>query len=143
MSAQTEQLPPVVRSSRRPPGPDFDARSDGEAVRVSRRGALADPPSRVRLAWMSIVGFWLFYFVINTLRSFVLGGHENQLAMMGSRIVVTVTMMAVTGLFWLALRGAQVANMRRSIIIAILVALPAAVAYGAVNWNMFEGSHPP
>ncbi|MBV8681742.1 MAG: histidine kinase [Caulobacteraceae bacterium] len=147
MSAQTELQPPGEQSSRqserrRDAGAGFDPRSAGEAVLTSNARTLSDPPSRARLAWMSIVGFWLFYFVINTLRSFVLGGHENQLAMMGSRIVVTASMMAVTGLFWLALRGAQVASMRRSIIIAIIVALPAAVAYGAVNWSMFEGSHP-
>lgn len=147
MSVRTEPQTLPERSSRRlqrrgASGPGLDARSDGKPISDSQEGALADAPSRASLAWMSIVAFWLFYFVINTLRSFVIGGHEDQAAMIGSRIVVTAFSMATTGLLWLALRGARVANMRRSIVIATIVALPAAVAYGAINWVMFEGSHP-
>jgi hypothetical protein len=101
---------------------------------------VADAPSGAGLAWLSIVAFWLFYFVINTLRAFVVG-HGDQLAMLGPRTVVAAISMGITGLFYLALRGARVANMRRSIVIAMIVALPAAVAYSTVNWAVFETMH--
>lgn len=89
------------------------------------------------LALLSIVAFWLFYFLINTVRSFVLG-HDDQLAMVVRRILVAVISMVITGGFYLALRGSQIANTRRSIIVAVILALPSAVAYGTVNWALFS-----
>ncbi|HEY2049933.1 MAG TPA: histidine kinase [Caulobacteraceae bacterium] len=101
-----------------------------------RKFLAAAPPDAV-LALLSIIGFWLFYFLINTLRAFVLGEHD-QLGMIGSRIPVAAISMVITGGFYLALRGSHIANTRRSIIVAVILALPAAVAYGTVNWAMFS-----
>jgi two-component system, LytTR family, sensor kinase len=105
-------------------------------AQAEQQAPLADAPSGV-LALLSIIAFWLFYFLINTLRSFVLG-HDDQMAMVGRRILVATTSMVITGGLYLALRGSRPANMRRSIIIAATLALPAAVAYGTVNWAMFS-----
>jgi hypothetical protein len=106
-------------------------------AQVEQRSLLAGAPSGAALALISIVAFWLFYFLINTLRSFVLG-HDDQLAMVGRRILVAAASMVITGGFYLALRGSQIANTRRSIIVAAILALPSAVAYGTVNWALFS-----
>jgi hypothetical protein len=106
-------------------------------AQAEQHAPLTDAPSGATLAVLSIVAFWLFYFLINTLRAFVVGS-DDQLAMIGPRIVVAVLSMVITGVLWLALRGSQVANMRRSIFLAAILALPSAVAYGTVNWALFS-----
>jgi two-component system LytT family sensor kinase len=106
---------------------------------VEQHAPEADAPSGVRLALLSIVGFWAFYFLINTVRSFVVGWqHEDQLAMMGRRIVVVALCMVITGGFYLVLRSSQIANLRRSIIVAVIFALPAGIAYSTINWAVFN-----
>ena len=106
-------------------------------AQAERQARQADAPSGAVVALLSIIAFWLFYFLINTLRSFVLG-HDDQLAMVGRRILVAVISMVITGGFYLALRGSQLANMWRSIVVAAILALPAAAAYGTVNWALFS-----
>src|ERR1700760_2242908 len=106
-------------------------------AQAEKRANVASAPSSATLALLSIIAFWLFYFLINTLRAFVLGS-EDQLEMIARRIVVAGISMVITGGFWLALRGSQVANTRRSIVVAVILALPAAVAYSTVNWAIFS-----
>jgi two-component system, LytTR family, sensor kinase len=106
-------------------------------AQAEQQAPAAAAPSGAVLALASIVAFWLFYFLINTVRSFVLG-HDDQMAMVGRRILVAAVSMVITGGFYLALRGSQIANTRRSIILAAVLALPSAVAYGTVNWALFS-----
>jgi hypothetical protein len=95
----------------------------------------------------SIGGFWTFYFLVNTARGAMLQ-HHHQLEMLVPRAVVAVLSMAITAIFYLALRGVAGVAIRRSIIAAALLAAPAAVAYSTVNWFVFDqnirhGAPPP
>jgi hypothetical protein len=87
--------------------------------------------------WISILGFWSFYFLVNSARAAVLA-HHHQLDMLIKRVIVTALSMAITAVFYLALRGSSAASIRRSIIAAALLAAPAAVAYSTVNWLVFD-----
>ena len=91
-------------------------------------------PSRVVL--FSIVIFWLFYFALVTIRSVVLG-FGDQWEMLARRSVVTAVSTATTWVFYLVLRRFGRSSLRRSIIAASLLAIPAAVIYSTVNWYAF------
>jgi two-component system LytT family sensor kinase len=100
-----------------------------------------DPPASLRrdsrIAWLSIVGFWSFYFLINTTRVFILQ-EQDQVEMLGRRVIVASLSMVITAIFYLFLRGSSAASMRRSMATAAALALPAAIAYGSVNFFVFE-----
>jgi hypothetical protein len=90
-----------------------------------------------RTVWLSIVGFWTFYFLVNTARGAILQ-HHHQLEMLVPRAVVAVLSMAITAILHLALRWSSTASIRRSIIAAALLAVPAAFAYSSLNWFVFD-----
>jgi hypothetical protein len=102
---------------------------------ASRAARPAEPDSRG--VWLSILGFWSFYFLVNSARGAVLA-HHHQLAMLLPRVIVTVLSMAITAVFYLALRGSSAASIRRSIVAAAVLAAPAALAYSTVNWLVFD-----
>src|SRR5882762_7939259 len=78
---------------------------------ASRRGrdtvALEATPDEARLslriAGASIVNFWIFYFVINTVRMAVFDA-PDQLHMLVRRFAVSITGMVITALLCLLLR---------------------------------------
>ena len=96
------------------------------------------PRARIghRMAILSIVGFWLFYFTIITLRAAGLG-YDHQVEMLAYRAVVTLAGMALTFIFYLVLRGPVGRSLKQAIIVAALFAIPAAIAYSTVNWAVF------
>ncbi len=55
----------------------------------------APPHVNPRVAVLSILGFWSFYFVVNTLRM-ALAMSGNQLEMMGRRAVIVLAGIALT-----------------------------------------------
>ncbi|MEA3537565.1 MAG: hypothetical protein U9R73_00375 [Pseudomonadota bacterium] len=57
------------------------------------KGVLANDSARTAI--QSIFGFWLFYFLIVTLRAFALG-FEELLPMAGRRAVVTIIGMTIS-----------------------------------------------
>ncbi len=89
-----------------------------------------------RIVLLSIVIFWLFYFVLVTIRSLVLG-FGDQWVMVLSRTVVTVVSMITTWCFYLVLRRIGFTSLRRIIIVGSLLAIPASVIYSTVNWLAF------
>jgi two-component system, LytTR family, sensor kinase len=95
------------------------------------------PPLRPHIVLLSIVIFWAFYFALVTIRSVVVFGGEDQGAMLVSRTIVTAVSMAATWLFYLLLRELGAGSLRRGIIAGALLAIPAAVIYGATNWYAF------
>ena len=95
------------------------------------------PPLSPRIVLISIVIFWLFYFALVTIRSVVVFGGEDQWAMLVSRTIVTVVSMAATWGFYLLLRRFGAGSLRRGIVAGALIAIPAAVIYGATNWYAF------
>lgn len=95
------------------------------------------PALRPRVALLSIVGFWLFYYAIITVRSTVMG-HGDQVSMLGRRAMVTLACMAVTGLIYLVLRRIPTGSLRRAIVTAAVLAIPAAIAYSVINGYAFS-----
>ncbi len=97
-------------------------------------GARALPPRPVLI---SIVGFWLFYFTIVTLRALVLWPGD-QIEMMWRRAAVALASMAVTWIFYRLLRPWQNRGLRQAALAAALLAIPSAIIYSAVNWYAFD-----
>ena len=97
-------------------------------------GARTLPPRPVLI---SIVGFWLFYFAIVTLRALVLWPGD-QIEMMWRRAAVTLASMAVTWIFYRLLRLWQDRGLRHAALAAALLAIPAAIIYSTANWYAFD-----
>jgi len=92
-----------------------------------------------RVALLSIAGFWLFYLSIVTLRSAVIeGGVEPQGPLAVQRIVVCTVSALTTILLYLVLRRWAVTTMRRNILVAALLAAPAALVYATANYLIFD-----
>jgi len=94
-------------------------------------------PLAPHLALISIACFWAFYFVIWSVRSAVMY-HHNQASMMATRAIVSLGSAAVTILFYLLMRRAPASRLAYSIGLALLLAVPAAISYSAINWYMFD-----
>jgi LytS/YehU family sensor histidine kinase len=89
-----------------------------------------------RVALLSVAGFWLFYFALNTLRA-ALEGTQGQLDMIGRRTIVTLAAMALTGLLCLLLRRIEHKSTATLITTAFLAAIPVSAGYGALNYTAF------
>jgi two-component sensor histidine kinase len=100
-------------------------------------GRPADTP---RVAWrvalLSIVAFWIFYFIINTLHMAV-AGKQHQLVMMEKRTAVILSGMVLTLLVLLVLRRLENRSMPVLIMTAFLTAVPVAGAYATLNYTAF------
>ncbi|WP_120308478.1 sensor histidine kinase [Sphingomonas oleivorans] len=92
----------------------------------------------LRTALISIVGFWLFYFVIATLRSLVIG-FEDQVELLGRRLIVSAGSIGITFLLYLALRRIATLSLRHAVAIAAIASLPAAIGYATITWYAFDG----
>src|ERR1700712_4910986 len=106
--------------------------------RAARRGQETDaPPTEARLspriAVASIVDFWIFYFVINTIRMAVVDA-PDQLNMLLRRLAVAIIGVVITGLLCLLLRQFDGRLMRVQVTIAFLASIPASLAYAATNF---------
>lgn len=99
------------------------------------------PAVGTRMALLSIIGFWLFYFVIVTIRSFVLD-FEHQWALLGRRAIVLAVGIVITLGLYYALRPFTSASFRRRITAAALLCVPAALLMSTVNWAAFYGIMP-
>src|SRR6266849_4796416 len=79
------------------------------------RGEVRAAPARAclptRPAVMSIIGFWAFYFIINTIRMAAVEA-EDQLGMLVRRTVVSLVGIALTSLVWQLLRRLEGKSMR-------------------------------
>jgi signal transduction histidine kinase len=93
------------------------------------------------VALTSIAGFWLLYFVLNTLRA-VAQGAPDQWDMAGRRAVVTLAGTALTGLFCLVLRRIDHKSIATLLTTAFLAAIPVSFAYAALNYAAFSAIHP-
>ena len=94
-----------------------------------------------RAALLSILGFWLFYFLIVTVRGAVMG-FDNQLDLLGRRALVTLASIAITVVMWLLMRRCPDDRLGRRVASAGLLAVPAAVLYSIVNFNAFVSTFP-
>jgi two-component system LytT family sensor kinase len=94
------------------------------------------PHVETKLAIWSILGFWAFYYVLNTARMAV-DSHDNQFDMLPRRAVVTLIGIALTCLIWQVLRRFEGRPMRTLLTIAFLASIPVAFAYAYVNFTAF------
>ncbi|MEO7679483.1 MAG: histidine kinase [Sphingomonas sp.] len=99
----------------------------------------APTPVNGRTVALSIVLFWSFYFVIATTRA-VIGGEAGQLLMLLPRSLVSLAGGLATGAVYLVLRRtpATGSSLARAMAVAMLLSVPAASAYGASNWCLFD-----
>ena len=89
-----------------------------------------------KLAIWSILGFWAFYYVLNTARM-ALAAREAQFEMLPRRAVVTLIGIGLTLLIYLLLRRFEGRSMRTLLTIAFLASIPVAFAYAYVNYAAF------
>jgi signal transduction histidine kinase len=90
------------------------------------------------MAFASIVGFWLVYFVLATARALV-ADLPAQGEMLIRRAIVTVAAIALTGLLYAVLRRFADARTGKLLTIAFLASVPLALAYSTVNYIAFYG----
>ena len=98
----------------------------------------------VRAVLLSIVGLWLTYFVLTTMRGMILSYEIQQAVgldlhqdMLWRRAVVCAAGIAVTIVLWLILRLFDQRPMRVKIIAVLILALPASGLIAQVNQLMF------
>jgi len=89
-----------------------------------------------RIVLISIVCFWAFYYSIVTVRWQVLG-YGSQWGVLAPRAVVSMASIGLTYLFYMVLRRISTASQLRTIVIAFLLSIPAAITYSTVNWFIF------
>lgn len=89
-----------------------------------------------RVALWSLIGFWVFYFVLNTTRMAIVS-RDSQFEMMGRRTGVVLVGIVLTLLMYWVLRSLEGRSMRTLLMAAFLVSIPASIAYAAVNFAAF------
>ncbi|HEY2835080.1 MAG TPA: histidine kinase [Rhizomicrobium sp.] len=94
------------------------------------------PHVETKLAISSILGFWIFYYLLNTVRMAVLPS-EHQLDALPRRAAVTIIGIALTFAMYWILRRLEGRSMRVLLTTAFLAAIPAAFAYAYVNFAAF------
>ena len=85
----------------------------------------------------SILGFWLFYMAIVTTRA-VIVGFEAQGEMAMRRIVVTIVGIVLTWALYLILRTVDRASLPARISVAVIAAMPIAIAVACTNYYIFN-----
>lgn len=116
----------------------YDARMTlAVSVAANPAAPCADLP---RVAWrvalLSILGFWLFYFALNTGRA-ALEGAAGQWSMVERRTAVSLLGMGLTLLYCLVLRRVEQRSIAVLVWTAFLVGLPVSIAYAAINYTAF------
>src|SRR4051812_5429119 len=103
--------------------------------------AASGPPPRAgldpRVALKTIVGFWVFYFVLNTLRMAISFALPVQLDMMARRTVVVLLGIALTYLLYSVLRRLDGKPLRVMVTAAFLTSIPICLGYATINYVAF------
>ena len=94
-----------------------------------------------QVAILSILGFWLFYAIILTLRASI-GDWPAQGEMAMRRIVVTIFGIGITYLLYLFLRNFEEKALSTRIITAFAAAIPCAIAIASFNHYVFNIYYP-
>jgi sensor histidine kinase YesM len=89
------------------------------------------------VALYSILGFWLFYTLIVSLRAVVIG-FDAQMELAARRMVVAVIGIIVTWILYLALRRFDRRPLLVRVVAAFSLAAPFALAMAAANYYMFN-----
>ncbi|WP_373489179.1 sensor histidine kinase [Blastomonas sp.] len=97
----------------------------------------ARPQVDQQVALLSILGFWLFYMIIVTLRAVVLD-FPAQEELIARRVAVTLFGIVINSLLYLGLRWFEKKPLTPRIIAAFLGAIPAALAISSFNYFVFN-----
>ena len=89
-----------------------------------------------RMVVLMILAFWLFYFLIVTLRTWVMD-FPSQGELAYRRGIVTLAGVVVTVVLWQAIRPFDRKTLGIRIASAAAIALPCAIVFGAVNYYFF------
>ena len=95
------------------------------------------PRVPARTVLLSIAGLWLCYFVLATLRGWVVG-FELEGALLARRFAVILASMAVTAAIWPLLRLLEQNPLWHKIAAVLVLALPASLLLAAVNQWIFS-----
>jgi two-component system LytT family sensor kinase len=108
--------------------------------------SIMTPPSSPhvdrRVALGSIVGFWMFYFILNTARMAIIS-QDGQFGMLFRRSAVVLVGLVLTYVMYRILRRLEGESVRFLVTTAFLVAIPASLAYAAFNYAAFYLVRPP
>jgi hypothetical protein len=88
------------------------------------------------MAVQSIVGIWLLYMGLVTLRHFILG-YSDFGPMLLRRCAAVACGAFITFLVYLALRPLRAASLRKKAVIAAIICLPAALLFASANYTIF------
>jgi len=94
-----------------------------------------------QVAILSILGFWLFFVIIITLRTAV-GDWPAQGEMAVRRVVVTIFGIGLTYMLYLLLRQFDGMALSTRVITAFAAAIPCAIAIATFNYYVFNIYHP-
>lgn len=89
-----------------------------------------------RLAVYSILGFWAFYFALNSIRAMMWDG-ASQIDMLGRRAVVALFGILLTGILYLVLRRVELRSTSAVVATVFLVSIPISLVYSAINYSVF------
>lgn len=89
-----------------------------------------------RIAMLSIVAFWIFYFVSITARSWLMA-RPGQVEMLDNRAWVALCGMGFTYLLYLALQALRRRTLRTRVAAAFLLSALGSAAYATVNYLSF------
>ena len=104
---------------------------------LPHRDRTDSPHLETRIVLLTILGFWLFYFTIVTLRGWVME-FPAQGELGQRRAIVTAIGMAVTCFMWLSMRPFDRRALRVQVGLAVLLAIPASIIVGAANYYFFN-----
>ncbi len=88
------------------------------------------------VALYSILGFWLFYMALVTLRSYVMG-FDAQAPMAIRRTIVTIIGIVVTWGLYLIIRHFDRASLTKRTLVAFTAAIPCAILIALANYYVF------
>jgi len=117
----------------------MDAIANPKALKAP--SAAATPHVDRAVALWSIVGFWAFYFVLNTARM-AISGADHQLGMLPRRGAVVLVGITLTLIMYVILHRWEGKSMRFLLTTAALASIPASIAYAVFNFAAFYLVYP-
>lgn len=90
-----------------------------------------------QMAFLTIVGFWIFHALIVALRAMVMD-FSDQGELASRRVVVTISGIVLTGLLYLFLRLFDRRPLGHRVTAAFLAAIPIAFAFAWINYYVFN-----
>ncbi len=94
-----------------------------------------------QLAFLTIVGFWLFFVLIFSLR-YAVADFPSQWEFAQTRAIVSLFGIGITWLLYLVLRQFDRRKLSLRISVAFVAAIPAAIAIAAINFYFFSQYQP-